>query len=500
MRILKLLIIILFVFGCNRSKEPQDDKFTALTKLMDQYAKESLKKGNINAFALAVYKDGNIYKNYYGEQDKGLGNKPTDNSLYEIASITKTFTGSLVAKAVLEGKINVEDDVRKYLDGDFSNLEFQGNPITIKNLLTHSMGLKHKSPAGFESVREKVSEGNYNSKTNEYTIHHLLKELQTAEVNKKPGTEFAYNSVGPELLAYILEKVNQKPFKTQLKDFFKEIGMHNAYLRDSYDASEDQKLLVNGYRGDKLAFKDYCPVYGAAGGAIATLPDLIAYMQFLLANKNEPWIKEAVRPLFVDPEDGEQIGYLWQHIGVGKEEGYFYSKTGTSSGVQSGILICPGSDYGLVLMANNTSDTAYRDWASLFYYDIEPDLIKYPKLNLFSTLKTEFMEDPKLAISKYDTLKKDTANYFLRTRTINNYAYRLLRAKEEEKALIIFKFITNEFPEDANAYDSLGEAYFVVEDFQNALFNYKKSLELNPKNQNAKNYIKKIEQLSLEKK
>lgn len=499
MRIFKLLVITFFVFSCNQSKEPQEkevieaDKFTELTKLMDQYAEERLQKGNVNTFALAIYKDGKIYKNYYGKQD----DKPSDSSLYEIASITKTFTGNLVAKAVLAGKINVEDDIRKYLDDTYPNLEFNGKPIRIKNLLTHSMGLKQKSPEGFEVARTKVSDGTYNSETDTYTIDHLLEDLKNAEVDKTPGSFFAYNSVGPELLAYILEKVNQKPFKLQLKELFTEVGMHNAYLRDDYDVLEDERHLVKGYRGDTLAFKDYCPIYGAAGGAIATLPDLVAYMKFLLEHKNEPWVKEVSRTLFVDPEDDEQIGYLWQHIGIGEEEGFFYSKTGTSSGIQSGILICPGSDYGLILIGNNTSDAAFNNWASLFYYDMEPELIKYPKLNLFSTLKADFLEHPKQAISKYQNLKQDTANYFLKPRAINKYAYQLLRDKKEEKALTVFKFMVEEFPNNANAYDSLGEAYFVMEDYEKAKLNYEKSLELNPENDNAKNYLKEIEQLSL---
>ena len=72
--------------------------------------------------------------------DKGKGNIPTDSTIYEIASVSKSFTGILVAQAVLQ-RLNINDDIRKYLSEDFSNLEYEGKPVRIKHLLTHTAGL-----------------------------------------------------------------------------------------------------------------------------------------------------------------------------------------------------------------------------------------------------------------------------------------------------------------------------------------------------------------------
>ncbi len=499
MKYLKILLLTLVVFGCNSEKESkietfsEDKTFEALTSIIDNYVDQTLDGGNVNSFALAIYKDGKMYQNYYGEIDNVAHNKPNDSSLFEIASITKTFTGSLIAKAVLNGKITLEDDIRTYFEGDYSNLEYQGHPITIKNLLTHSLGFKYKTPERLEIFNKKMNSGESVDKIDIYTIQDLLEELKTVEIDKKPGTVFEYTSIGPELLAYILEKVNQQSFDEQVIAFFNEIGMHNTYLNES---EKHLNNLVRGYKGSELSPIDYCPIYGAAGGAISTLPDMAIYMQYLIEHKNKPWIKEASRILFVDEEDGEQIGYLWQNIGFAEEEGYFYSKTGTSNGTQSGILICPDSNYGIVLMVNNTSDKALNDWGALLFYDVEPDLIKYPKLNLSSSLKSEFKNNPEKAMAEFRKRKTDTAVYYLNTRSVNNLGYQLLKENQYQKAIEVFKFITEEFSKDANAYDSLGEAYFTVKDYGKALLNYRKSLELNPENDNAKSYIIKIEELS----
>lgn len=498
MRQFIIYLFCILIISCNKKETENnnvatgvDDTFSKVTSLVDYFAEDILSNGNANSFALAMYKDGKMYQNYYGEIDKGASNTPDESSLYEIASITKTFTGSLVAKAVLDNKIKLDDDIRKYLDGDYPNLEFEGHPITIKHLLTHSLGFKIKTPKGLEAFKEEVNQGKRLDEIKIYTIEDLLEELKTVEVDKKPGTKYVYNSIGPELLAYVLEKVNKQSFKEQVDSFVKDMGMHNTYLQES---EKHTPYLVKGYKGTESAPMDYCPIYGAAGGAISTLPDMAIYMKYLVDNKDTPWVKEASRLLFTDEEEDENIGYLWEQIGHGVEEGYYYSKTGTSKGIQSGVLICPDSDYGIVLMVNNTSEEAFYDWATLFFSNIEPYLIKYPKLNLTSIFKKEFSENPKNAVETFRKHKNDTVNYFYTLKGLNVYGYELVKKEKEEDAIEVFKFLTSEFPENANFFDSLGEVYFISGDLDNAMLNYEKSLSLDATNDNAKIYIEKIKE------
>lgn len=81
--------------------------------------------------------------------------------------------------------------------------------------------------------------------------------------------------------------------------------------------------------------------------------------------------------LFEDKEDGDDKGYLWD-VGYGQREGHYFGKTGTSNGVQSGILMCRDSNYGMIIIMNNTSDAADDDWIEL-YNKIETALILYDK-------------------------------------------------------------------------------------------------------------------------
>jgi len=493
------LVAFLLMLGCqspekdknqsedqNQSQNQKSGPFTKLTTFVDRYAQSTLKKGNINSLAVAVYSNGKTYHNYYGEIDQGANNPPNDSTLYEIASISKVFVGSLAAKAVLEGKIALEDDIRKYLEGEYPNLAYKGTPVTIKNLLSHTLGFD--TPPKLQEVNKKMKAGYYENRPYDYSMDDLLNDLKKVEVKKKPGTFYKYNNIGPELVTYILTKVYKRPYKALLSEFLATLGMNNTYLQ-GYDRY--QKRISNGYGEERKRMPLHKnQLSGGAYGVLATLPDLTKFLKFQLESK-APFIKESVRSLFKN--DDEQLGYLWD-IGFAKKEGFFYLKTGSSYGIQSIVLVCPDSNYGMVLIMNNNSEAAMTDWVNL-YNKIEYDLIRYPKVNLWSTVAPTFMNNPQEAIKKYQASKNDTATYFSSPGYLNKVGYDLMSRKQVQKAIEVFKFAVSEAPENANLYDSLGEAYFIAKDYERARESYRKSLELNPKNDNAKKTLLKIDKL-----
>ncbi|MCC9043805.1 serine hydrolase [Myroides sp. M-43] len=474
----------------NIDKQDVSKLFKELSQVIDQYAQSTLKKGNINSLAITIYRDGETYQQYYGELDKQGKQKASDNTLFEIASISKTFVGSLAAKAVLEQKIKLEDDVRVYLKDEYSNLQFKGTPITIKDLLTHTLGLKNKAPKELEQVYQKVREGYYENRAFDYAMTDLLEELKTVELDKKPGTVYEYNSVGPELMAYILEQVYHKSYKELLQYFLSETDLQHTYLYE-YERYKSQ-LAISFDENNNIAPLLKNPLLGGSHGMISTLPDLTKFMQFQLESNN-PLIKESTRLLFKDLQDGDDKGYLWD-VGYGQKEGAYYGKTGTSNGVQSGILICPDSKYGMILIMNNNSEEAQNDWSHL-YNKIETELIMYPKINLVSLLTKDFLSDFKLAAVKYKELKLDETHYLSGSFYLNNLGYELINSNQIDRAIEIFELAISEDQNNANLYDSLGEAYFLSNNKKKALLNYQKSLELDPKNKNAKAVLEKNKKL-----
>ena len=287
-----------------------------------------------------------------------------------------------------------------------------------------------------------------------------------------------------------LEQVYSKPYEALLSDFLKEMDMQDTYLLGSKNLNQRP---CNGYDSDgKRVFLDKNPLLGGAAGMVSTLPDLAKFMKFQLESQN-PLIKEATRVLYEDDDD-HTMGYLWQDLGIAEEEGFYYSKTGTSKGVQSGLLICPDSNYGQLIIINNNSDASFNAWGTLFD-TVETDLIKFPKINLKSVLKPLFLKDIESAKKQFHVLSKQEDTYFNTDLawTLNKIGYELLFSDQIQKAIDVFDFAITEYPENANLYDSLGQVYFENEQYDKAMMNYKKSLELNPKNDNAEAYISEID-------
>ncbi|PHI21069.1 serine hydrolase [Lewinellaceae bacterium SD302] len=484
-----VVALLLILFGCSAPEEKKNDTFSELTSLVDQYAENTLKKGNVSSLAIAVYQGGEAYQHYYGEIDSSLNNPPDNNILYEIASISKVFVGSLAARAVLEKKITLDDDIRKYLDGDYENLEFAGKPVTIRNLLTHTLGFE--TPPRLDSVYADTRRGIYENKAFDYDRSDFLEELKIVELDHSPGTFYDYNNVGAEIVAYILEKVYDVPYADLLRTFLDDLGMRNSYLQNY---SQHESLLAKGYDDDReRAAIHKNPLPGGAFGIVSTLPDLTKFMKFQLES-NASFIKESTRTLYKNED--EEAGYFWD-VGTAEKEGFYYYKTGTSIGTQSGILICPDTQYGQILIMNNSSDAGLNDWISL-YNRIEYDLIRYPKINLWSSLESDFTDHPEVVIKKYKELKKDTAKYFSTSDYLNNIGYSYLYDEKNEEAIKIFQLAISEDPENANLYDSLGEAFFKAGQYQKSQNNFEKSLALNPENINAETYITAIEKLLYE--
>jgi predicted Zn-dependent protease len=99
------------------------------------------------------------------------------------------------------------------------------------------------------------------------------------------------------------------------------------------------------------------------------------------------------------------------------------------------------------------------------------------------------------AINKYHDLKKNNFNdYNFKESQLNGFGYQLLQVGKIDQAIALLKLNAESYPESFNVYDSLGEAYMIKGNKDEAIMNYEKSLKLNPKNKNAEENIKKLKE------
>ncbi len=461
-------------------------------KTMDQSAAKFLQDPRMTSVSIGIYKDGKSYIRHYGELDRGQGNPPTDETIYEIASVSKTMTGALVAQAVLDGKLSLEDDIRNYLKEDFSNLEYKGQPIRIKHMLTHTSRLPGNIPGVTELYNNK-SDSTMLIVEKLYQQHNrtkLIEELHQVKLDTFPGIVYTYSNIAPEIIAHILEGIYGKSFDELLQEMlFDKAGMASSCL-DLKEADKDR--LAPGYNGKDLAMLPFSNVHwGAAGRVKSSMPDLVNYIKFQM-DESEPMVKESHRKIMPGNRNVWRA-YFWSAIDMG--EGLFYSHNGYASGTQNLLRVFPEYNMGISIVSNASFD-GLPGIIRGTCFDLVDDLKPIGKKSVERAVKAKFMEDVDQGIDFYNALKKSNPDKynFDSEEELNNLGYYFLYSETGKKAeaIKVFKLLVAEFPDKANPHDSLGEAFFENEQYELSLQSYQKSVDLDPNNNHGKGMIEKI--------
>jgi CubicO group peptidase (beta-lactamase class C family) len=320
---------------------------------IDRNAGAFLKNKEINSVSIGIIKDGETFIGHFGELEKGKGNPPTNSSVYEIASVTKTMTGYLMAQAILDEKVRLDDDIRNYLDGDYSNLEFESQPITFRHLLTHTSSLPKYLPLEMNGVFKKLTETvpqDYYEFEAHFNKDDFLSDLKKVKLAYTPGTEYEYSNAGAEIVGYILETIYEKNIDAILKEaFLDERGMINTSMK----LKEEQKEhLVQGYwmKNDQLSPRQLNSFWGTGAGIKSTVPDLLKYMEMQLDGTNLAAVKSH-EELFTKGKTAK-VGYFW-NLWTDKY-GPSFNHHGGTSGTQNWMFLFPRHQLGIIVLTNHS--------------------------------------------------------------------------------------------------------------------------------------------------
>lgn len=190
--------------------------------------------------AVAVVKDGKvIFQKGYGMADLEHNIPITAQTVFNIASVSKQFTAFATYLLAGEGRISLEDDVRKYIP----ELPDYGIVIRIKHLLAHTSGLRDQAAIGSLAGDR---QGDIS------TTEQVLKlAVRQKKLNFTPGTAFGYCNTGYTLLAEIIQRVSGQSFATYTNEkIFRPLGMNNTQFCDNHEAVVKNKAAsyerING--------------------------------------------------------------------------------------------------------------------------------------------------------------------------------------------------------------------------------------------------------------
>ncbi|RQO35520.1 hypothetical protein DBR39_17640 [Chryseobacterium sp. KBW03] len=338
---------LLFVFAllCIKSHAQNDQ---TINSIIDANAEKLAQKSGAYSVSIGILKDGKVYTRHFGEIDKGKGNKADDNTYFEIASVNKLLTGQLLAKAVLDGKVNLDDDVRKYLKGSYPNLEYKGVPIKVRNLISYQTALPRNLPNDDE-LRKNMSDETpflYNKLNENYTKEDFKKDLATVQLDMLPGTKYRYSNLSLELTGLMLENIYGKSYETLLQEnIFSKLGMNHTKLE--LDKNEVQ---ANGYHINyRLMPASKSDLWGAGGAKTkSTMGDMVKFLREELDSKNKI-AQESQRN--IDNSKEAWCGYFWNKYFI-SEKGKVGFKHGGSYGTNTWFAVYPELNIGVCIIVN----------------------------------------------------------------------------------------------------------------------------------------------------
>lgn len=485
----KLKILIIAALFCNLFSCAQIKNTKEVTNRINTYLSE-LETVGFSGSVLVELNGNKVISKGYGFRDKSkeLKNKPS--TIFSTGSITKQFTASAILKLEMLGKLSTDDKLSKYFDSVPSDKSM----ITIHDLLRHQSGLVSSIIDDYEQIGQKE----------------FIQKVFDSKLRFEVGKQFSYSNIGYSLLAIIIEKVSGNTYEDYLQNnLFQPANMEfTGYNTPNFI---EDNIAVGYYRDDKIwgkprhdfAFnegKRYWNLIGN-GGILSTTEDLYRWHKALMGN--QILSKEAKQKLYhprirANETNNAIYAYGWDVSKTNRNTIRVWHN-GTNNILYADFMRFLDEDVTLIMLSNKSHpnfDRLNEELSKIIFNEdykptipvAENEANKKFTQNIIKTVLEQGLDSGK----KQYKLRSD--NEGLLESILNTEGYNLMSQNKLLIAIEIFEMNAFANPKSANAFDSLGEAYLKNGNKFLAVKYYKKSLELNPNNGNAKDVLKQLKE------
>jgi len=451
-----LLAIICFVcFNSELSSQTLNEK---IDEVMQKYTELDRFSGTV-----LLAKDGKVlYKKAFGEANKSYQIKNNINTKFNIASMGKMFTGVSIFQLEERGKLDINDPVIKYLK-DFP----LGNKITIHHLLSHTSGVgSYMRHPDYRANRHKFK-----------NISDLLPIIYEQKLQfKTPGKRFSYSNSGMVLLGAIIEKITDHSYSDYItKNILTPSKMYNTVMKFGDEIVQNRaagymKSISGTFHNNN--FNSSSPF--SDGGILSTVGDILKFDQALYSSIliNDVSKKKMFTALKVTYGLAFQVEDRQGNKVVGH--------SGGMPGFSSYFSRYLKDKYTIVVLSNY--DMISKNVTHYIEDILYNEKYKLPKarLNHFIYNNMDKIESLGSLQVILDFIQNDySINH---PQYLNSIAYEFMHEGKGSFAIKLFNLNVYLFPDEANVYDSLAEAYADNKEYDLALKNYEKSVEVARKN------------------
>ncbi|WP_035333188.1 serine hydrolase domain-containing protein [Dyadobacter crusticola] len=319
------------------SSAQQEDTSREIDRIFEQF-----KKTDRPGCSVVIVKNGEVvYKNGFGMANLEYGVPITSGTVFDIASVSKQFAGVAISTLVQEGKISLDDDIRKYLPDvpDF------GHKITIRHLVHHTSGIRDWP----EALR--IAGWRWDEVISFDDIMRMVKYQRDLDFN--PGERYSYSNTGYNLLAAIVAKASGKTFSQWTDEqIFKPLNMSSSWFQDDY--TKPVKNLAYSYSPGEGGYRKVPGSLTAYGSSslFTSAEDLgkwVIHFDKQIAVGN-PVYTNMLKPGQLN--NGEKVDYAFG-LARDEERGIkTVSHTGGWQGYRTILLNYPEEKLSLILLSN----------------------------------------------------------------------------------------------------------------------------------------------------
>ncbi len=395
--ILSIAICLLSMLSC-LNNENSNAKFETSSTPTNNYVdsinyalEHEFGNGHLPGFAVSIFtKDSIYYMNGYGYSDVEQEKPFDEHTIMGIASISKTFVGVTLMKAIENEIVSLDDPINDILPFEIKNPNHPATPITLKHLATHTSSINddpnyNKAYIFSETLDQDKFQSAWKDHINVYNtneampMNNFLKKVfvdwQTKEnfYDYKPGTQYEYSNIGAALLAYCLELKMGKEFNNISQELiFKPLNMTDTQW--NVNGTNKQDLAIY-YNESYNLVPNYFVITYPDGGIHTTVVDLTKYMQDIMYGHggNGKILKpDSYATMMTNqiPELDTATGVIWDLdidccIGHG----------GNDFGIATLAYFDPKSGIGKILFTNlsiekeEQNDQFYTIFNKMFAYD-----------------------------------------------------------------------------------------------------------------------------------
>lgn len=284
----------------------------------------------------------------FGQVAPGSGISPDQDTIYEIGSIGKTFTGTLLADMVVSGDLKLDDPAQTLLPDGVTMPDFNGQPITLEHLATHRSSLP-RMPTNFRPA-------NPLNPFADYQLSDLYSFLASYQLEHAPGSERLYSNVGFGLLGHLLSLKSGSSYEELVQSrITAPLGMDSTAI--TLNATQQQRFAppYAYHEGSLVAVEHWdVPTLAGAGALRSSAEDMLKYLAANLGLLKENPLAD-VMTIAQTPRDaaGALMGLGWSISG--SEEHLIYAHNGGTGGFRSFAGFIPSKRFGVIVMTNSTA-------------------------------------------------------------------------------------------------------------------------------------------------